>query len=138
MREVISVSTPHLRLGFPISDAILPPIGPRWSGRYVYNRVSYPSTKFSHTAQVSRSVTPVGSSTLSSTASAYVTHRTFAALETHKHCQPDGRLMEGSPSANDDGFSTFFSETGSGKHVPRSLYVSLDQVVHIFYRNRRV
>ena len=40
-------------------------------------------------------------------------------------CQPDGRLMEGSPSANDDGFSTFFSETGSGKHVPRSLYVSL-------------
>lgn len=37
--------------------------------------------------------------------------------------QPDGRLMEGSPSANDDGFSTFFSETGSGKHVPRSLYV---------------
>lgn len=31
--------------------------------------------------------------------------------------------MEGSPSANDDGFSTFFSETGSGKHVPRSLYV---------------
>jgi hypothetical protein len=32
--------------------------------------------------------------------------------------------MEGSPSANDDGFSTFFSETGSGKHVPRSLYVS--------------
>ena len=27
--------------------------------------------------------------------------------------------------ANDDGFSTFFSETGSGKHVPRSLYVSM-------------
>ncbi|ODN84645.1 tubulin alpha-1A chain [Cryptococcus amylolentus CBS 6039] len=39
---------------------------------------------------------------------------------------PDGRLMEGSPSANDDGFSTFFSETGSGKHVPRSLYVDLE------------
>jgi hypothetical protein len=32
--------------------------------------------------------------------------------------------MEGSASANDDGFSTFFSETGNGKHVPRSLYVS--------------
>jgi tubulin alpha len=31
--------------------------------------------------------------------------------------------MEGSPSKDDDGFSTFFSETGSGKHVPRSLYV---------------
>ena len=40
--------------------------------------------------------------------------------------QPDGRLLEGSPSANDDGFSTFFSETSSGKHVPRSLYVDLE------------
>jgi len=29
--------------------------------------------------------------------------------------------------ANDDGFSTFFSETGSGKHVPRSLYVRDDE-----------
>jgi hypothetical protein len=38
--------------------------------------------------------------------------------------QPDGRLMENSASNGDDGFSTFFSETGSGKHVPRSLYVS--------------
>jgi hypothetical protein len=35
-------------------------------------------------------------------------------------------LQEGSPSANDDGFSTFFSETGQGKHVPRSLYVDLE------------
>lgn len=34
--------------------------------------------------------------------------------------------MEGSPSENDDGFSTFFSETSSGKHVPRSLYVDLE------------
>ena len=34
--------------------------------------------------------------------------------------------MEGSPSANDDGFSTFFSETSSGKLVPRSLYVDLE------------
>lgn len=33
--------------------------------------------------------------------------------------------MEGSPSSDDEGFSTFFSETGSGKHVPRSLYVSI-------------
>jgi tubulin alpha len=38
--------------------------------------------------------------------------------------QPDGRLTD--PSGNhDDGFSTFFSETGSGKHVPRSLYVNI-------------
>jgi tubulin alpha len=34
--------------------------------------------------------------------------------------------MEGSPSTTDSGFSTFFSETGSGKHVPRSLYVDLE------------
>ncbi|KAJ7877676.1 Tubulin/FtsZ, GTPase domain-containing protein [Mycena leptocephala] len=39
---------------------------------------------------------------------------------------PDGRVMEGSPSSSDSGFSTFFSETGSGKHVPRSLYVDLE------------
>lgn len=34
--------------------------------------------------------------------------------------------MEGSPSQNDDGFSTFFSETSAGKHVPRSLYIDLE------------
>ncbi|THH11723.1 hypothetical protein EW145_g464 [Phellinidium pouzarii] len=48
-------------------------------------------------------------------------------LYTVEHgLSPDGRLVEGSPSANDDGFSTFFSETSSGKHVPRSLYVDLE------------
>ena len=40
--------------------------------------------------------------------------------------QPDGRLSDNSPSIHDSGFSTFFSETGSGKHVPRSLYVDLE------------
>ena len=40
--------------------------------------------------------------------------------------QPDGRL-ENTPSAhNPEGFSTFFSETSSGKHVPRSLYIDLE------------
>src|ERR1700722_19161040 len=34
--------------------------------------------------------------------------------------------MDGSPSPTDSGFATFFSETGSGKHVPRSLYVDLE------------
>lgn len=34
--------------------------------------------------------------------------------------------MDGSPSATDSGFSTFFSETGSGKYVPRSLYIDLE------------
>lgn len=40
--------------------------------------------------------------------------------------KPDGRLTENSPSAHDSGFSTFFSETGTGKHVPRSLYIDLE------------
>ena len=39
--------------------------------------------------------------------------------------QPDGRLQEG-VQQDDSGFSTFFSETGSGKYVPRSLYVDLE------------
>ncbi|KAJ6628843.1 tubulin alpha [Mycena sp. CBHHK59/15] len=48
-------------------------------------------------------------------------------LYTLEHgLSPDGRIMEGSPSSSDSGFSTFFSETGSGKHVPRSLYVDLE------------
>lgn len=36
-------------------------------------------------------------------------------------------MVEGSPST-DSGFSesTFFSETGSEKHVPRSLYIDLE------------
>lgn len=74
-------------------------------------------------------VTPVGSSTPSSTVLAYVfTINSFinVRMATYRFVigpQPDGRLND--PSGNhDDGFSTFFSETGSGKHVPRSLYVS--------------
>ncbi|KAF8127962.1 Tubulin/FtsZ, GTPase domain-containing protein, partial [Boletus edulis] len=48
-------------------------------------------------------------------------------LYTIEHgLSPDGRLVEGFPSSNDDGFSTFFSETSSGKHVPWSLYIDLE------------
>jgi tubulin alpha len=48
-------------------------------------------------------------------------------LYTLEHgLSPDGRIMEGSPSSTDSGFSTFFSETGTGKHVPRSLYIDLE------------
>ncbi|KAH7091002.1 tubulin alpha-1A chain [Auriculariales sp. MPI-PUGE-AT-0066] len=53
--------------------------------------------------------------------------RAVRELYTHEHgLSPDGRLIEGSPSQHDSGFSTFFSESGSGKHVPRSLYVDLE------------
>lgn len=51
--------------------------------------------------------------------------------------QPDGRLMAGSPSETDNGFSTFFSETGSGKHVPRSLYVDLEPGNSFFTRRQK-
>ncbi|KAJ7898311.1 tubulin alpha [Mycena olivaceomarginata] len=48
-------------------------------------------------------------------------------LYTLEHgLSPDGRIMEGLPSSSARGFSTFFSESGSGKHVPRSLYVDLE------------
>jgi len=48
-------------------------------------------------------------------------------LYTLEHgLSPDGRLVEGAQSLHDTGFSTFFSETGSGKYVPRSLYVDLE------------
>jgi len=48
-------------------------------------------------------------------------------LYTLEHgLSPDGRVQATSPSQNDDGFTTFFSETGSGKHVPRSIYVDLE------------
>ena len=44
--------------------------------------------------------------------------------------RPDGRLEgEAEMSTYDDSFSTFFSETGTGKHVPRSLFVDLEPTV---------
>ncbi|KAH9042846.1 alpha tubulin [Lactarius hengduanensis] len=46
-------------------------------------------------------------------------------LYTIEHgLSPDGRLPN--PTDKADGFSTFFSETSSGKHVPRSLYIDLE------------
>ena len=41
---------------------------------------------------------------------------------------PDGTLSTNAPD-NDDSFSTFFSETGSGKHVPRAVFVDLEPTV---------
>ncbi|KAK6361701.1 alpha-tubulin [Orbilia blumenaviensis] len=41
--------------------------------------------------------------------------------------QPDGFLTpEKREGPQDQGFSTFFSETGSGKYVPRTIYVDLE------------
>merc|ERR1712093_224263 len=47
-------------------------------------------------------------------------------LYTLEHgLSPDGRI-ESPDGKSDDGMSTFFSETGAGKYVPRSIYVDLE------------
>ena len=42
--------------------------------------------------------------------------------------QPNGQ-MPADAAASDDAFTTFFSETGSGKHVPRAVFVDLEPTV---------
>jgi len=41
--------------------------------------------------------------------------------------EPDGTMKN--EVKNDDSFSTFFSETAGGKHVPRAVYVDLEPSV---------
>ena len=44
--------------------------------------------------------------------------------------QPDGQMpSDKSIGGGDDSFNTFFSETGSGKHVPRAVFVDLEPTV---------
>ncbi|XP_015430801.1 PREDICTED: tubulin alpha chain-like [Dufourea novaeangliae] len=44
--------------------------------------------------------------------------------------QPDGRMpSDTSVGYGEDSFNTFFSETGSGKHVPRAVFVDLEPTV---------
>jgi len=42
--------------------------------------------------------------------------------------QPDGMLSPQS-CTNDEGFQTFFSETGGGKYVPRAVFLDLEPTV---------
>ena len=43
---------------------------------------------------------------------------------------PDGTMPgDDSVGVADDSFNTFFSETGSGKHVPRAVFVDLEPSV---------
>jgi len=42
---------------------------------------------------------------------------------------PEGRTTDENSSSNDHSFTTFFSETGSGKYVPRGIYVDLEPSV---------
>jgi len=44
--------------------------------------------------------------------------------------QPDGQMPADKMSeSGDDSFSTFFSDTGAGKHVPRAVFVDLEPTV---------
>merc|ERR1712126_539709 len=44
--------------------------------------------------------------------------------------QPDGQLpSDKTAGSSDDSFSTFFSETGTGKHVPRAVFLDLEPSV---------
>ena len=44
--------------------------------------------------------------------------------------RPDGKMpSDKSLRGGDDSFSTFFSETGAGKHVPRAVFVDLEPSV---------
>ena len=44
--------------------------------------------------------------------------------------QPDGQMpSDKTIGGGDDAFNTFFSETGSGKHVPRCVFVDLEPTV---------
>eukprot|EP00511_Aplanochytrium_stocchinoi_P013476 CAMPEP_0204884426 /NCGR_PEP_ID=MMETSP1349-20130617/9804_1 /ASSEMBLY_ACC=CAM_ASM_000710 /TAXON_ID=215587 /ORGANISM="Aplanochytrium stocchinoi, Strain GSBS06" /LENGTH=77 /DNA_ID=CAMNT_0052045275 /DNA_START=33 /DNA_END=262 /DNA_ORIENTATION=- len=43
--------------------------------------------------------------------------------------QPDGRFSADKAASTDDAYSTFFSETGAGKHVPRAVLVDLEPTV---------
>ncbi len=42
--------------------------------------------------------------------------------------QPDGKISTDT-TIEDDAFNTFFADTGSGKHVPRCIYVDLEPTV---------
>ena len=50
------------------------------------------------------------------------------------YCLEHGITMDGTmnsssgvdPKSSDDSFSTFFSETGTGKHVPRAIFMDLE------------
>ncbi|MBN3296146.1 TBA4A protein, partial [Amia calva] len=50
--------------------------------------------------------------------------------------KPDGTISDpSSPAIVDSSFTTFFSETGSGKHVPRAVFVDLEPTVIDEVRN---
>merc|ERR1712079_378326 len=43
--------------------------------------------------------------------------------------QPDGQMPSDKLMGGDDSFTTFFAETGAGKHVPRAVFIDLEPTV---------
>ena len=43
--------------------------------------------------------------------------------------QPDGHMPSDKLMGGDDSFTTFFAETGAGKHVPRAVFIDLEPTV---------
>lgn len=43
--------------------------------------------------------------------------------------QPDGVVGKDNIAPRDSSFGTFFNETGTGKHVPRAIFVDLEPTV---------
>ena len=78
----------------------------------------------------SRWVTPAGSSTAWSTESRYDVLSWKNLYSYIFFPQPDGQIPAvEADKPQDDSFSTFFSETGSGKHVPRAVFLDLEPSV---------
>ena len=51
-------------------------------------------------------------------------------IHVNSGIQPDGQMpSDKTVGGGDDSFNTFFSETGSGKHVPRAVFVDLEPTV---------
>ena len=61
----------------------------------------------------------------------HFTLRIFRELYCLEHgIHPDGTIPnDDSVGVADDSFNTFFSETSSGKHVPRAVFVDLEPTV---------
>ena len=77
---------------------------------------------------VSRSVTPAGNCSASSNFHFYIVWFWFPILWYFlRHgIQPDGQMpSDKTIGGGDDAFNTFFSETGAGKHVPRTVFVDI-------------
>ena len=73
-------------------------------------------------------VTLAGSSTVSSMASLLMVRSKKIFLKNISLIMFEG-MMPSDKTPGDDSFSTFFQETGQGKHVPRAIFVDLEPSV---------